>query len=295
MHTQGEGLISEIKKLGFYEVELNFKLTPTIVAQIGRLVKKDQIRVASLHNYCPIPEGMKIERALPDCFSMASLDELERQTAVKQTKVTIDTAADLGAKAVVLHCGRVEINDYTLDLITLYNHQNKNTKQYAQLKSEMAKERDEKAAGYFANVLRSLDELNRYAAAKNIALGIENRFYFPEIPNFEEIGKILNKFKGSQVFFWHDTGHAEVSENLGIGNHADYLNEYSKDMIGIHLHDVLGTRDHLPPSQGNFDFTKLTPYVNKQTLKIIEAHQPASGQDIIKSKEYLESVFNERI
>jgi sugar phosphate isomerase/epimerase len=295
LHTQGEGLILEIKKLGFHEVELNFKLTPTIVAQIGSLVKKDLIKVESLHNYCPIPESMEIEKALPDCFSMASLDELERQTAVKQTKITIDTAADLGAKAVVLHCGRVEINDHTLDLITLYNTGNKNTKKYAQLKSEMVKKRDGKASAYFANALRSIDELNRYAEAKNMALGIENRFYFREIPNFEEIGKILNKFKRSQVFFWHDTGHAQVLENLGIGNHEDYLKEYSRNMIGMHLHDVLGTRDHLAPHQGDFDFTRLTPYINKQTLKVIEAHRPAGGKDIIKSKEYLETVFNERI
>ena len=292
-HKRGGDLIYQIKKLGFEQVELNFKLSFGIVAEINELVQKGQIRVRSLHNYCPIPEGIEIEKALPDCLSMSSTEEAERQSAVKQTKHTIATAADLGADAVVLHCGRVRIPDRTLKLIELFNGGKKDSLQYLRLKDKALKERADNRTLYFESALRSIEELNCYAEKKKISLGIENRFYLREIPDFAEIGQILERFKNSRIFFWHDTGHAQVLENLGFTLQEEYLKQYGLQMIGMHLHDVKGSRDHLACGQGELNFASLAAYVKKETLKVIEAHHPASEEDIVKCKKYLESVFHE--
>ena len=48
------------------------------------------------------------------------------------------------------------------------------------------------------SVLFSLDRLNREAEKKGVTLCIENRYYLHEIPSFDEIGSILNEFKGGQ-------------------------------------------------------------------------------------------------
>ena len=68
--------------------------------------KKGEIKVSSLHNMCPLPKEIDPLNASPDHYSLASFDDIERKTAVKVAKNTIDHAVKFDAKAVVLHAGR---------------------------------------------------------------------------------------------------------------------------------------------------------------------------------------------
>ena len=290
-HKAGLEIISEITALGFKEAELSFNLTQKIVEGIRKETAAKKIRVLSLHNYCPIPEKLKRSAALPDCYSLASLDQKERAQALRYTKATIDTAGSLGAKAVVLHCGRVKVPDRTGDFIKLYNRGEIHTSKALDLKSQADKEREKKASFYFAKAVDSLKELSSYAKKSNIKLGIENRYYFPEIPSFQEFALLFDYFKNDNIFYWHDTGHAQLWENLGFIRHEEYLKCYSKRLAGIHLHDIKGTRDHKAPATGDFDFRMLKQYIKKDTLLTIEAHHPATAIEIISAKKYLEKIL----
>ena len=81
-------------------------------------------------------------------------------------------------------------------------------------------------------------------------------------------------------------------ESLGFAKHKDFLDLYGDSLIGVHLHDVLGCRDHLAPLMGKLDFTLLKPYLKKDTLKVIEAHYPATAEDLIKSRDYISKLFD---
>lgn len=291
-YNHARGLLFEIKQLGFNDIELSFNLTGSMVDEMPSVADELGLNILSLHNYCPIPDGFSRKEALPDCYLLSSLDSEERKTAIKFTKRTIDTAYSLGAKAVVLHCGRVEIEDKTRELISLYDNGSVDTKGFSKLRDSFVSQRAAVSADFLTKILSSLDELASYARDKGISLGIENRFYYREIPSFEEVGVILNKFKGSNIFYWHDTGHAKVMQNLGLIKDGDYLKAYSQDLLGIHLHNIIGCLDHQAPIKGDLNFSEFRPYIKKDTIKVIEAHHPASALEIKESIELLKVIFN---
>jgi len=291
-HSDANRLVFEIKNLGFDEIELSFNLPVEIVNDVARLIQKGRIKVISLHNFCPIPDGVQREIALPDYYSLAALDEQERQKAVQQTKLTIETARRLGAQAVVLHSGRGEIIDRTKTLIDLFNRGLKDSQEFREFRAEIIRERADNIKPFFESALKSLEELNLEALKRNILLGVENRFYYREIPNLEEIGEILRRFKGSQIFYWHDTGHAQLMENLGFYRHQDFLDLSRGALLGLHLHNITGCSDHRAISNGGIDFRKLLPYVTKDTLKVIEVHHPASANEVKDSKRIIEAMFD---
>jgi sugar phosphate isomerase/epimerase len=157
----------------------------------------------------------------------------------------------------------------------------------------MIKERAEKRDAHLDAVCRSLEELSKYAWGKDIKIGLENRYYYREIPTHDEIGMILNRFQGSNIFYWHDVGHAQIFENLGLARHIDYLEPNAYRIIGFHLHDIEGTKDHKSPHSGKFNFHILEPYVNNGTLKVLEIHPPATAGDIKRGVAYLNKIFGE--
>jgi sugar phosphate isomerase/epimerase len=290
-YTSGKELLFEIEGLGFKDIELSFNLTSSMIDEMEALIREGRFRVVSLHNYCPVPEGFRREAALPDCLSISSTAEDQRREAIKFTKRTIDTAVRLNAKAVVLHCGRVQIPDRTRELINMYESGFKDSHDFRSLREEIIVERQSSYRPFLDTALKSLDELNRYASDKNILLGIETRFYYREIPTFEEIGLVLNKFKGSNIRYWHDTGHAQLMENLGFNKHSDFLNLYLASAIGVHIHDITGCRDHQAPSRGEINFKEIKRVLNNDAVKVIEAHHPATAQDLVESRVFLENVF----
>ncbi|MDD5292397.1 MAG: TIM barrel protein [Candidatus Omnitrophica bacterium] len=284
-----ENTIEQIKGLGFECVELCFSHTQKDLKEI----LKSRIKVTSLHNFCPIPDGLPRKKALPDCFSLASTNTEERKKAVKLTKRTILSARKFKAKAVVLHTGRVEIPDYTKQLIKILSRK-KETRpdKFASLRELEIQERKNNKVEFLDNIFLSIKELADFAFNEGVLLGIENRIYIREIPNFQEIKIFTDNFHKKGVGYWHDTGHAYILEKLGFAKHTDYLKTYSRYLLGIHIHDVKGFVDHNAPFSGEIDFTEFRPYIKKDTIKVVEAHKPASAKELIQARKKLEKLYN---
>lgn len=286
--TSGEAIVSEIKSLGFDEIELNFTLTEQMVSSIARLKKAGIINVIGLHNFCPIPKNIPRSQASPDYYSLSSLDPEERKTAVSETKHTIDTAEELGAGYIVIHAGKVELEQDTKGLVRFYPEKGKPSKFYEMLRKNLKEEREQVKDKFLAATIKSLEELSKYSSSSGVKLGIETRYYFNEIPSFEDMEMILDHFEGSNIYYWHDAGHAQVNENLGICKHGDYLDRFSAKMIGVHLHDVVGVDDHRAPGAGKINFRILAPYIKKETALVLEPHPPATARQVRKAVQYLE-------
>lgn len=286
-------MIGEIKAVGFNRVELDFSLTKRTVEEIFSCTRHNETKVVSLHNICPLPEGVSPDRASPDHFSLSSLDEAERRRAVDAAKNTIRTAQKFKAHAVILHTGRVEsIRERTRALAAILTDRDKADS----LRREMIHARDEKSPRFFDRAITSLDELSVYAKDHGIQLAIENRFYYNEIPSFRETKEIFARYAAGDLYYWHDVGHAEVSERLGLSRHVTSLDAFSGRLAGTHLHDITGpAQDHKAPQCGTFNFEKLLPYIKDTTIKVIEAHAPASAEEIRRGTDYLMNLFSSKV
>lgn len=290
-YDNAESIVEEIRSLGFDRIELNFTLTKAIVDGIRFLVKDGKISVTSVHNFCPIPDELLYNGlASPDHYSMASLYEDIRLKAVNIAKTTIDTAESLGAKAVILHLGRVEIKDRTRDLMHVFGDE----KKYLKTRSLMKKERNDKAPKHLEKALKSLNELSLYAKMRSVKLGIENRYYFREIPSLEELDMIMKQFEGDEtVCYWHDIGHAEVLQALGLAEDSvGYLGHLKNKLFGMHIHDVEVFDDHRAPGKGRVDFSQIFKYINEDTILVFEIHPKSGKDDIIKGKDYIEKLLD---
>ena len=276
----GSELLSAIADSGIPVdgIELEYRIPESWYREIRRRLRRGDPPVLSIHNFFPLPGNRQQARASGDLFFFTSDDPGERQLAVQQTIRTIEAAEDLGVRAVVVHLGRVTM-DLTMreELKLLWQEGKSRSPEAERVRERIRKEREAKAKQPFEYVLMALDRLHREADRRGIRIGVENRYYIDEIPSPDEIGIILREFAGGSVGYWHDVGHAHVLSWAGFSEFDDLLEKYSGTLVGIHLHDAVGFRDHRAPGTGEVDFGKISALLPPEAIRIIEvfADEPA--------------------
>ncbi len=275
-----QALLEEIKSLGFDYIELGYSFSELFLEEMLAVLPKIGLKVSSVHNYCPSPDDGQPDRHVSNLHRMSAINEMERKRAVFWTKKSIDTAARVGAKIVVIHAGTVEIEgDLEKQLIQMHKEGQGTSAEFSRLRDNFIKERRKSAGPHLEAISRSLAEILPYARTKNVLIGLETRYYPTEIPNQEEVGYFLTQFAASGLVYWHDNGHAEVNERLGLATHLGYLEPYYQYLYGMHIHGVLGLRDHQAPFTGDFDFARIEKFLLKPGLiKVIESHQNATPE-----------------
>ncbi len=265
-----ELLLMTLRSLGIGAIELSYQHTEQGVEALSRCCRSLGMGIVSVHNFCPLPAMTGSGRSLSELLLLSSPDEAERRAAVEATRRSIDTAAACGARVLILHLGRVEVPSFTKELIGLHRDGRAGSKSYREMRDRMVMERAQSAGPYFKKALLSLEALCADASRAGVSLAVENRFYYREIPSLDECREIAERFRDGPIGYWHDVGHAQVSENLGFWRHEDYLEAAGERLCGFHAHDVLHCEDHLPPSCGTVDFSRFKGYWNPRVPVIIE-------------------------
>jgi sugar phosphate isomerase/epimerase len=259
------GFAAKAKELGFTHVEANASISPQMLSEL----LKTTVPISSIHSPCPAASS---SGGIPiSSLSLSSLDESEQMEAVSFAKQTIDLAASVKARAIVLHMGEVPIDLSLQDrLYKLHDGGYAQTKEYSQAKEELVCQRNSQAPHYLDAAKKSLQEISEYSQQKGIILGLETRFHPHEIPNMDEMAELLNEVPESLVGYWYDVGHAEVQQQLGFSLHEEWLSRFRDRMVGIHLHDVLGISDHHAPGKGDMDWEMVAKYLPPRIVKVCE-------------------------
>ncbi|MGR3175343.1 MAG: sugar phosphate isomerase/epimerase family protein [Candidatus Scalindua sp.] len=285
----GQELMECFAGLGFRDIELEYRISGDTFKQIKQFLNKAKdLKIVSIHNFFPVPDILETGGA--DVFHFSSEDREDRSLAVKYAVKTIQIASELGARAVVLHLGMVQMDTVSNELFSLYDTGKMGSSEHKSKLEEIRKLRDRKKGKTLDMMLLSMDEIQKAAEKYDVDVGIENRYYFRECPNFDEMGVIFEKFGGGRIGYWHDVGHAKVLENLGIVGTKELLDAYGKLLVGVHLHDVNGYSDHHVPGIGEVDFDLLKKYLKKDTIKILEIHPRETEKDLMDGVDFLKNM-----
>jgi sugar phosphate isomerase/epimerase len=288
-HTSGDAMLREIKtKLGFDLIELGQAVRRPLLPGIEKMLDTGEIRVTSLHNFCPL--SAELAPASPDRYKFSAVSAAEREAAIMQTLRTIDFAARLDAPFVVLHLGQVEMSAITNRLIAMAKTGKYLSREYVRMKISAVQEREKIAPPSLQRVKDCLRRIVEYAASKNIRIGLEARRDYEQIPTERELMELLEEMKSPQLGYWHDFGHCQIKENLGFIDHAEWLRAIGPRAFGCHVQDcVWPARDHQPPFTGGIDFEKLVPLFPTNCLFVWEMNAnttaDAIGQSVQKWKE----------
>jgi len=269
----GEDMVKEILALGITSVELGYDTTMDLVPGVLAMVQQKAVMISSVHNYCPVPVGAPFGH--PELFSLSSLDRRTRESAVAYTVKTINFAAEMGAKAMVVHAGNVEMKHMTLDLINMAEGGQLHSPAYDKIKMKLMIQRDNKVKKHLEQLYRSIEDIMPSLTATGVRMGIENLPSWESIPAETEMEKIFQHFGNAQIGYWHDMGHGQTRQNLGFIGHKHWFDKLSPNLIGMHIHDIIPpARDHLMPPAGRIDFAEFKSGIKPDTILVLE---PAPG------------------
>jgi sugar phosphate isomerase/epimerase len=291
-HTDGRAMLREIRELGFEYAELSHGIRLSLVPGILDAVNAGEIKISSVHNFCPLPVG--ITEPSPNLYEFSSDRTRDRQLVLKHTINTLDFAQRVGAPLVVLHFGSMDLKDYTGKLKQLLERGEKNSPKFLKLVGEATVAREAKKKKPYALARETLRQLLTESKFRGLKFGIEIREAVEELPLESDFQTLLEEFPAPHVFYWHDTGHAQVKADLGFINHAQHLAAHADRLAGFHIHDVkFPARDHFPPGGGDIDFAALKPFVKPEHIKVFELSPKVPLDSVQRGIAHLKKIWGE--
>jgi sugar phosphate isomerase/epimerase len=285
-------MLREIRSLGFEWAELSHGIRISLLPGIIDAVDAGEIKISSLHNFCPLPMGVNF--AAPNLFVFTSLDPRERDNAWRHTVKTIETAARVKAPAVVLHMGRIDMKEYTDRLLEMIKNGQKETPKYQALCEEVMEKREKKKEQHMEYTAEMLERIASLAEQSGVKLGIENRQALEEVPLDSDFELFLMQFRRPSVCYWHDCGHAQIKEHLGFISHRLHLQSLAPRLLGFHIHDVeFPGRDHRAPGTGTVDFASLKPMVKPEHIKVFELSPSLSTEQAAEGVAFIKRTWGE--
>ncbi|MBI1885299.1 MAG: sugar phosphate isomerase/epimerase [Chloroflexi bacterium] len=272
------------RRLGFDGIEINYVIPPE---GVDELIDSGEIAVTSLHS--PTPRVKTRDGRWSEGLNLASTDKEERGLAVELGRRTLQYAAKAGARYVVFHLGGVGSDDFEEEraLRHLYREGLREGDEVAGLRRRCRERRTEGVVPHFEAARRSLAALAEEAAPLGVAVGLENRYHYHEIPTVDEVHELLAPYPRELVGYWHDVGHAEVLHRLGLADGYRWLSELGDRCLGTHVHDVDGVRDHRAPGRGDVDWSYIAEGLPPEAPRVFEISQQTPENQVAASIPFL--------
>ena len=283
-HTEGRELAQEARELGFEWIEVSHGTKISLLPGLLAAVAAGEIRVSSLHNFCPPPVEVTLDA--PDVYEFTSDKAWERERAILLTKKTLAMAGRFGTDRVVVHLGCARVPSLTQKLEAMALAGQLYSREYTDLKLKLVALREAASALALDRVRAALAELLPVCETERVRLGIETRSHYEQIPNQREMQTLLEEYKDCPwIGSWHDFGHVQRQANLALLDHQIYLSEIAPRLIGCHVHDVRWPmKDHRAPlSTGSVAFETLLPLIPPGVPLVWELSPGNRREDVVEA------------
>jgi sugar phosphate isomerase/epimerase len=237
-------------------------MTITKLPGIRKAFEAGKFTCIGVHNYFPSPVEVMIDA--PDAYEFTSHRAFDRQRAREMTEKTLEVAAGFKAHYLVLHMGSVPMKSskWTKPLTARVAGGERDTPKFAADRIAFVKKREKVAPLYYERAIEALEHFGELAKEYGVKLAIESRSRFEDMPTEREMIRLQDHFADHPwIGYWHDFGHVQLKHNLGLLDHAEWLERMRPHIIGAHVHDVQWpARDHRVPFTGELDYEKLLEY-----------------------------------
>lgn len=293
-------MVREMVGLGFSHIELSHGIRITLVPGILKAVEEGLVKISSTHNFCPLPTG--VVQAAPNLFEPSSLDAREHEQWLRHTKRSLDFAAQVKATVLVCHLGSVHF--FWLNparKLRAYSRRHPDAKipqdeAYRALLDKSLVKLRKRMGPYWERTQQSVNEVLGYAQQKGVRLGFENREKFEELPLDDDfVGFVGGLPEGASAGYWHDAGHADIKQTMGLLQHAAHLERMAPRTIGFHLHDVnVQGQDHQPIGAGHIDYEMVSRFWRPEHVLVLELSPRVSVEGVRISKQRIEALLDKR-
>jgi len=285
-------MLREILELGFEYAELSHGTRISLLPGILEAVDGAEIKISSLHNFCPLPMG--VNNSAPNLYQFSAERPRERELAHRYSLKTLDLAQRVRAPVVVLHLGSIEMKNYTDKLLDLVARGEKESDKYQLLCAEVEEKREARKGPFLERTKNLLRTLVKDAQSRGVVLGAENRQAVEELPFESDFQFLFRELASPSLQYWHDTGHAQIKENLGFIFHQMHLESLRDRVVGFHIHDVqFPGRDHCAPGSGTIDFGGLKRCVKPQHVKVFEFSPSLTTEEVKRGVEYVRRIWGD--
>ncbi|CAM2770286.1 sugar phosphate isomerase/epimerase family protein [Rariglobus hedericola] len=299
-HTDGYAMLREIADLGFTHAELSHGIRIVLLPGVIRAVEEGVIKISSTHNFCPLPTG--ITQSAPNLFEPSVKDHREHEQWLRHTKRSLDFAAQMKSRVLVMHLGSVKFLWFNpAGKLKAFVRNNPTVtvpddKAYRAVLKKGCEKLRLKMGPYWQQVQASIEEVRGYAVERGVKLGFENREKFEELPLDDDFDSLIGGLAQPHTAgYWHDTGHADIKQSMGMLEHRLHLEKNAPRLLGFHLHDVTADgKDHQPIGAGRIDFNMISSFWRPEHLLTLELSPRVKTEDIVESKQRIEALIEAR-
>ncbi len=278
-HETGETMIEELLGLGFDHVELGYDLTPNLVPGAVAMIKAGRVKADSVHAYCPLPP---VPFATPEPFTLSAPDPLVRANALHYLENTIRYAAEIDARVIVAHAGNVAMKLLTPTLVNLITDGRQYDDEYEKVRMKLLLNREKAVATQLPLLYAGIEKLLPLLESTRRILAFEILPTWEAIPTEVEMERIMQHFNSPWLRCWHDLGHGQIRENVGLTSHARWVKRLRPWLAGMHIHDVRPPAgDHLMPPAGTTQFALFRETAQDDIIRVLEPNSAVSGDEIV--------------